>query len=96
MGKAKRTRIPQRMSQHIMQLKIALFIVASTGITYQDDMFIAHRSFFVNTFLSVGLLFFFPASRQCMANRKSRRTRKKVPRLIPRHPYLMDSIHADE
>ena len=59
MGKAKRTRIPQRMSQHIMQLKIALFIVASAGITYQDDMFIAHRSFFVNTFLSVGLLFFF-------------------------------------
>ena len=59
MGKAKRTRIPQRMSQHIMQLKIALFIVASAGITYQDNMFIAHRSFFVNTFLSVGLLFSF-------------------------------------
>ena len=29
MGKAKHTRISQRMSQHIMQLKLALRILAS-------------------------------------------------------------------
>lgn len=34
MGKAKRTRISQRMSQHIMQLKLALRIMASKEITY--------------------------------------------------------------
>ena len=34
MGKAKHTRISQRMSQHIMQLKLALRIMASKGITY--------------------------------------------------------------
>ena len=34
MGKAKHTRISQRMSQHIMQLKIALHITASLKITY--------------------------------------------------------------
>ena len=52
MGKAKRTRISQRMSQHIMQLKFALRITASAGKTYQDDMFIAHLISLVNTFLS--------------------------------------------
>ena len=50
MGKAKRTRISQRMSQHIMQLKLALRILASKGITYHDDMFIAHEDLLVNTF----------------------------------------------
>ena len=34
MGKAKRTRISQRMSQHIMQLKLALRIMASEEKTY--------------------------------------------------------------
>ena len=50
MGKAKRTRISQRMSQHIMQLKLALHIRFSAGLTYQDDMFITHRISLVNTF----------------------------------------------
>ena len=52
MGKAKCTRISQRMSQHIMQLKFALRITASAGKTYQDDTFIAHLISLVNTFLS--------------------------------------------
>ena len=56
MGKAKRTRISQRMSQHIMQLKLALRILASKGITYQDNMFIAHEGPLVNTFLSAEAL----------------------------------------
>lgn len=34
MGKAKRTRISQRMVQHIMQLKLALRIGASAVNTY--------------------------------------------------------------
>ena len=34
MGKAKHTRISQRMSQHIMQLKLALRILASEEKTY--------------------------------------------------------------
>ena len=50
MGKAKHTRISQRMSQHIMWLKLNLRILASEEITYQDDMFIAHMNPFVNTF----------------------------------------------
>ena len=50
MGKANRTRISQRMSQHIMQLKLALRIMASKEITYQDDMLIAHKNSFVNPF----------------------------------------------
>ena len=50
MGKAKRTRISQRMSQHIMWLKLSLRILASEEITYQDDMFIAHMNSLVNTF----------------------------------------------
>ena len=50
MGKAKRTRISQRASQHFMQLKLALRITASEKITYQDNMFIAYTRFLVNTF----------------------------------------------
>ena len=50
MGKAKHTRISQRMSQHIMQLKLALRIMVSKGTTYQDDMFIAHKNSLVNFF----------------------------------------------
>ena len=50
MGKAKHTRISQRMSQHIMWLKLSLGILASKEITYQDDMFIAHMNSLVNTF----------------------------------------------
>ena len=50
MGKAKHTRISQRMSQHIMWLKLSLGILASEEITYQDDMFIAHMNSLVNTF----------------------------------------------
>ena len=50
MGKAKRTRMSQRMSQHIMQLKLALRIESSAGITYQDGMYIAHKISLVNTF----------------------------------------------
>ena len=50
MGKAKRTRISQRMSQHSMQLKLALRIKPSAGIAYQDDMFIAHQHSLVNAF----------------------------------------------
>ena len=50
MGKAKHTRISQRMSQHIMWLKLSLRILASEEITYQDDMFIAHMNSLVNTF----------------------------------------------
>ena len=56
MGKAKHTRISQRMSQHIMWLKLSLGILASKEITYQDDMFIAHEDPLVNTFLSAEAL----------------------------------------
>ena len=34
MGKAKHTRISQRMSQHIMQLKLPLRIMASKDLTH--------------------------------------------------------------
>ena len=54
MGKAKHTRISQRMSQHIIQLKFALRITTSerkTYQTYRDDMYISHPISFVNTFL---------------------------------------------
>ena len=52
MGKAKHTRISQRMSQHIIQLKFALRITASekTYQTYRDDVYISHPISFVNTF----------------------------------------------
>ena len=50
MGRAKHTRISQRMSQHIMWLKLNLRILASEEITYQDDMFIAHMNSLVNSF----------------------------------------------
>ena len=51
MGRANRMRISQRMSQHIMQLRLVLNIRASSEETsYQDGMFIAYRISFVNTF----------------------------------------------
>ena len=50
MGKAKRTRISQRMSQPIMQLKLVLRMKPSADNTYQDDMFIAYTRFLVTTF----------------------------------------------
>ena len=50
MGRTKRTRISQRMSQHFMQLKLALCITASAVISYQVGMFIAQRNPLVNTF----------------------------------------------
>ena len=50
MGRRKRMRISQRMSQHIMGLKLTLRIPASEVITYQDDMFIAHKNSLVNPF----------------------------------------------
>ena len=57
MGTAKRIRISQRMSQHIMWLKLSLRILASEEITYQDDMFIAHEESLVNPlFLSAEAL----------------------------------------
>ena len=53
MGTAKHTRISQRMSQHIMQMKLALRISTSESIqTYQVGMFIPQGILFVNTFLS--------------------------------------------
>ena len=51
MGKAKRTRMSQRMSQHIMQLKLALCMASSVKqITYRMDMFIPRLLRFVNRF----------------------------------------------
>ena len=52
MGKAKRTRISQRMSQHIMLLKLALRIRSSAVITYQVDMFISQNIPLVKAFLN--------------------------------------------
>ena len=52
MGMAKRTRISQRMPQHIMLLKLALRITSSTVKSYQVDMFIAQRKTLVKPFLS--------------------------------------------
>ena len=50
MGTAKHMRISQCMSQHIMWLQLTLRIMASKDITYRDNMFIAHKNSFVNTF----------------------------------------------
>ena len=51
MGRAKRMRISQRMSQHIMQLKLALCMASSVKqITYLMDMFIPRALWFVNSF----------------------------------------------
>ncbi len=51
MGKAERTRISQRMSQHRMQLKLSLRITASEAlISYHFNMFIAQRKTLVNPF----------------------------------------------
>ena len=55
MGMAKRTRISQRMPQHIMLLKFALRITSSAVKSYQIDMFIAQRRTLVKPF-SHGLL----------------------------------------
>ena len=52
MGMAKRTRISQRMPQHIMLLKLALRITSSAVNSYQVDMFIAQRKTLVKAFLS--------------------------------------------
>ena len=68
MGMAKRTRISQRMPQHIMLLKLALHITSSAVKSYQIDMFIAQRKPLVNTFLSVEALAGFlpqPVCRRC-------------------------------
>lgn len=51
MGRAKRMRISQRMSQHILQLKLALRMASSVKqITYRIDMFIPRALWFVNSF----------------------------------------------
>ena len=51
MGKAKRTRISQRMSQHRVQLTLSLRITASEAlISYYFNMFIAQRKTLVNPF----------------------------------------------
>ena len=50
MGMAKRTRISQRMPQHIMLLKLALRITSSAVKSYQVDMFIAQRKTLVKPF----------------------------------------------
>ena len=54
MGKAKHTRISQRMSQHIIQLKFALRITASEEKPIKPInmiCYISHPISFVNTFL---------------------------------------------
>ena len=54
MGKAKHTRISQRMSQHIIQLKFALRITASEEKPIKPIKmicYISHPISFVNTFL---------------------------------------------
>ena len=51
MRRAKRMRISQHMSQHIMQLKLALCMASSVKqITYRMDMFIPRALWFVNSF----------------------------------------------
>ena len=51
MGRAKRTRISQRMSQHRVQLTLSLRITASEAlISYYFNMFIAQRKTLVNPF----------------------------------------------
>ena len=52
MGKFDRTRIPQRMSQHIMQLKQPIVIsVLLIHLTNRFDMFILRQIRFVKRFL---------------------------------------------
>ena len=51
MGMATRTRISQRMPQHILLLKLALRISASEAlISYHFNMFIAQRKTLVKPF----------------------------------------------
>ncbi len=62
MGKVNRTRISQRMSQHIMQLKLVLRIAPYKILTYWVDMFITHKNSLVNTFFSAKTLADIPQS----------------------------------